>query len=276
MMTLEAASTYFDRTQVTTLAGVKLFKCQIENFDDSKRDAGAAYRRIMSVKAGTQVPIGTAVKALGRTWLVGNSEPDGLASIHREKYVIHPATETFNVSTLSGYLTAATVAQSPGSAHWVKDSKQLETSSDSAQIYDLSFPRNTSFPERAVVWSADAVYLNLAEHNQASGLKILSGLRLPAGALGTATVAPRTYDPVVGSYTLGAGANLPCLRVRWQSLFAYGSQMAERYQEGDVSLVLPAGTVVDTASLVSVSGQPFQVLAVLSLSGAVVLHAREI
>lgn len=275
MMTLEAASTYFDRTQVTDLAGVKLFKCQIENFDDSKRDAGAAYRRVMSVKAGTPVPTGGAVKALGRTWLVGNSEPDGLASVHREKYVIHPATETFNVSTLSGYLTAATVAQSPGSAHWVKDSKQLETSSDSAQIYDVSFSRNTLVPERAVVWTATDAYLNLAEHNQASGLKVLAGLRLPAGALGTATLTPRTYDPVAGAYVSGTPANTPCLKVRWQSLFAYGSQTAERYQEGDVSLVLPAGTEVDTAALVALAGAPYQVLAVLSLSGAVVLHARE-
>ena len=54
----------------------------------------------------------------------------------------------------------------------------------------------------------------------------------------------------------------------------YGSQAAEKYQEGDVAIVLPTGTTATTNTLITLSGVIYQTLAVLDVAGAVVLHSR--
>ena len=72
MMTMREVSRYFDRVQASNpITGAPLFLCQFANYDGSKRDAFAAYRRVMSTDPDTAVQPGHVVSALA-VLVVGN------------------------------------------------------------------------------------------------------------------------------------------------------------------------------------------------------------
>lgn len=274
-MKLSEAASYFDRSAATVPeTGKILFMGQIDPFDDSRRDSSAAYRRILSVRPGTAIPASRVVKMLGVVWMIGDMEPDGLEELHREKYVIQRAQSTLKVSRLSGFLAGTVASVLWSSAQWVKDAKQLEVSSVTPQIFDVSFPDGSDIRVQDVLWDDVTAYLVLAPHRQASGILSANCLKLDQALPIAANVATRTYSPTLGTYSTSAGTSVNALLVRWQSLFAYGSQAAERYQEGDVAIVLPTAAAATTATVVTLSGVTYQTLAVLDIAGAVVLHAR--
>lgn len=276
-MKLSSAAAYFDRTpayDVTT--GKVLFRGQIDPYDDSKRDANAAYRRVLSVRPGTAMPASRVVRMMDVVWIIGSMEPDGLLELHRQKYVLQRAPLAMNVSRLSGFLSSTVALTVRASSQWIKDAKQLEESSKMPQLYDLYMPEGTAVQVQDVVWSATEAYLVLALHNQASGIMSVHCLKLDQIAPVSATLATRTYNPVTGTYSVSAGSAVNALRVRWQSLFQYDSQMSDRYQEGDIAIVLPTGTSAGTSTLITLSGVTYQTLAVLSIAGAVVLHSRRV
>jgi hypothetical protein len=275
MMSLTQASSYFDRTAVSAPdTGQILFMGQLEPYDDSKRDAASAYRRILSVKSGTPIPASRVVKMFDKVWIIGASEPDGFEDIHRVKYVTHYAPVQLKVSRPNGFLFEAASSTLWASPQWIKDSKQLETSSDIPQIFDIALPDGSDVRVHDVLWATGMAFLILATHLQASGLLVANSLKLDQIAPATAGLVVRTYNPVNGNYTNGVTVQTPALLVRWQSLFAYGSQSSERYQEGDVSIILPTGTAASTGTTVDLAGVTYQAMAVLDVSGAVVLHAR--
>ena len=276
MMSLTQASTYFDRTPAYSVTnGALLFKCQIDPYDDSKRDASAAYRRILSVAPGTVMPAEGAFTALSQIWLIGGMEPDGLEQVHRQKYVILPARTQLKVSRPNQYLSGTYASIQHASAGWVKDAKQLETSSEQPQIYDVFFHAGADVRERDILWNGVEGYLALSPRRVASDLLSVACLRLEAPA-GTVSKIARTYNPSTGAYADSAPVNVQALVVRWQSLYKYGSQADARFQEGDLSLMLPTGTVVDTTTKFQIAGFDFQVLSVDDLSGVPVAHIREL
>jgi hypothetical protein len=274
-MNLADASRYFDRTTATdVVTGKTLFRCQIDPFDESKRDAAAAYRRVMSVAPGTAMPSNNVAVIMGRVWMIGGYEPDGLEDLHRVKYVVQAASVQLKVSRLNLFLSGAYSSETYACPTWTKDAKQLEVSSETPQIFDVTLPLGTDVHPDDVLWGSATAYLVLASHPQASGMLVANCLKLDQSAPLQATISTRTYDPVTGTYGAPVDTLANSLLVRWQSLFKYGSQMSERYQEGDVSIVLPAGTVVTTSTKITLSGVSYQVLAVLDIAGAVVAHAR--
>ena len=276
-MKLADASSYFDRTPALDLTtGLGLFMGQIGNYDDSKRDASAAYRRVLSVRPGTVMPASMVVSMLNKVWMIGAMEPDGLEELYREKYVLQQASGQLNVSRLSGFLSSTVAGTYWASANWVKDAKQLEVSSETPQIFDITMPGAADVRVHDIVWTTGVAYLVLSPRQVASGYVQVNSLKLDQTAPVVASMTTRTYSPTTGTYTSAAPANVNALLVRWQSLFEYGSQTSERYQEGDAAIVLPSGTVVSTSTKITVSSVAYQVLSVLDLDGAVVLHARKV
>lgn len=274
-MKLVDASSYFDRTEaLDPVTGRVLFLGQIGSYDDSKRDASSAYRRVLSVRPGTAIPASRAVKMLGVTWIIGNMEPDGLEELYRNKYVLQQSQGSFNVSRLAGFLSGSVANTQYASAHWVKDAKQLEVSSVAPHLFDLTTSATADVRLHDVIWNASQAFLVLSPRQQPSGYLISNSLELDQIVPIAATITGRQYDPVLGEYTAPTAVVANSLVVRWQSLFEYGSQASERYQEGDVSIVLPLSAVVDTASTVTVGPVVYQVLAVMEISEAVVVHAR--
>jgi hypothetical protein len=274
VITLADASSFFDRTPVVDInTGRNLFYAQFDPYDDSRRDSATAYRRIMSVRAGTSMPSNRVVSVFGRKWIVGDSEIDGLEETHREKFVMHPARRLLNVSSLSGYLTSTVSATTWADTSWVKDSKEEETSSRAIPLYSVYLPRTAPVSEYSVLWEGAEAFLAQPVHDQASGIRTVTALKLEYPVVSSSRTT-RTYDPVQGSYTGSTTTSLPCLRVRWQSLYRYGSMGDARFQEGDDSFVLPTGTTIATKDTLTVSGVVWNVLSVESLGGAVVVHGR--
>lgn len=274
MLTLADASSYFDRTPVLdATTGATLFYGQIDLYDDAKRDSATAYRRVLSVKPGTALPASRALRIHGSAWIVGASELDGLAVAHRQKYVLHPAPTKVGLVSLSGFVTAAAAPEYWADMVWFKDGKEDAVSSRVVPMYTAYLAQSVSLPEYSVIKQGAAAYLVETPHGQASGIQSATCAKLEF-APADATLATRTYDPVQGKYTASTDTTVKCLRVRWQSLFLYGSQGDAKYQEGDCSLVFPTGTTLATKDRVTLAGQVWSILAVETLGGAVVAHGR--
>lgn len=279
MLTLAQASSFFDRTAVFDPTGsTRLFYGQVGNFDDSRRDAGSAYRRILSITPGTTLPNPAAVNIHGQVWLVGSKEIDGLEEMHRDKYVLQACTAEYSLSSLSVYVSGAvspsTLKRWAG-VEWVKDGKEIGSSSDTVRFYTVFLPSGTPVRERQVVVSplGGEVYLVMSVHTLPSGFVSANTVRLDS-TLTTSQITPRAYSAATGAYTLGAAATVACLQVRWQNLFAYDTEAEARYQEGDETLVFPSGTPVNTASLITYAGRTWRAVSVDDLGGAVTVHAR--
>lgn len=274
MLTLAEASSYFDRTEVRDPdTNTVLFKGQTDVYDDSRRDAGGAYRRILSVAPGTAMPPKKAVRIRGQVWLLGNLEKDGLEEAHRDKYVLQPAPVKYSISRLPGFLTAQVAVSQWGSAEWVKDGKEIEVSSRYVQQYYVYFSTDADVREYDVIWWGLSAYLALSVHPQASGYLVATCVKLEHAAV-NATLSTRTYDPALGEFVASVPTTVRAMRVRWQSLFSYGSEADTKYKEGDCSIVLPTGTQVATKDTITLAGTTWSVLSVDDIGGAVVVHGR--
>lgn len=274
MLTLADASVYFDRTPILSVTnGATLFYGQVGPYQDTARDSATAYRRILSVKPGTSIPANRLVKIHGSVWIVGDSETDGMENPHRDKYVMHPAATQVQVHRLAGYLTPTVAFTSWGDMVWLKDGKEEASSSRAISMYSAYLPLGAGLQEYDVIKVGALGYLVQPAHEMASGILSATCVRLDH-AVATATIGTRVYDPVQGKYTSSTTTTASCLRVRWQSLYLFDTQASTRYQEGDCSLVLPAGTVLATKDTITLAGVLWSVLAVDNLGGAVVAHAR--
>ena len=274
MLTLAEASTYFDRTEILDPDnGNLLFYGQIDPFDDSKRDAGGAYRRILSVAPGTPVPANRAIRALGRVYLMGTEEVDGLEEEHRVKYVLQAAASSVTIHRLPGFVSGTPAGTAWASIQWVKDGKEIGTSSDIAHEYTIFLGLGADVRAQDVVTAGGKAYLVISSRPQPSGFLTAESVELDY-ALSQASITGRTYDAVAGSYTASAPVAVNCARVRWQNLFSQRAEAAAQYKDGDDTLVFPTGTTLNTASRITLAGKPWQVVSVDALGGAVTVHAR--
>lgn len=276
MLKLSEASSYFDRTEIKDPdTGSLLFLGQVDPFDDAKRDAGGAYRRILSVAPGTTLPAARAIRIFGQVWLAGSSEVDGLEEMHRDKYVLQQAHVKYSVSRLPAYLTATPTLSSWGSVEWVKDAKEIDSSSRAVPIFTVYFGSAADVREYDIIWWGVSAHLATAVHLQASGFLAATCVKLEYPAV-DATLSTRTYDPAAGAYTSTTTSAVKALRVRWQSLFLYGSQADAHYKSGDCTIVLPSGTTVATKDTLTLAGKVWGVVSVEALAGAVLVHGRPV
>lgn len=277
MMTLAAASSYFDRTEaLDAYTGASLFLCQIDPYDDSKRDAMVAYRRVLSVAAGVQIPAHRVISIFGAVWMVaGEPEIDGLAEVHRIKYVLQMADGKVNIGSLTQFLDGVPATTTFGFPGWVKDAKQIEESSDVTNLFEIILPLGTEVLPKQVIWRDGVAYLALSSRRLPSDFVSVNAVRLDQAAPLDADLQQRIYSPATGAYVLGEVVYRTALRVRWQSLFQYDAQMAERFQEGDFTLVLPEETDVSTSTRITFEGLALSVLAVMQVPGGVAVHVRK-
>lgn len=276
MLTLAQASSYFDRTQAyDAYSGAPAFLCQVDPYDDSKRDAMVAYRRVLSVAPGVQIPAGRAVTIFDIVWLVaGEPEVDGLEQAHRVKYVMQMADGLLNMGTVTDFLAGTPARAVYGFPGWVKDAREEGESSSIAGMYELLVPLGTPAAPLQVFWQAGAAYLSLSARRLPSDFVGLTCLKLDQVAPVNATLQHRVFNAVAGTHTLGAAVSRPALRVRWQNLFRYDAQMDQRFQEGDFTLAFPLGTAIDHSTRVTFEGVQHRVLAVNEHPGVVAAHLR--
>jgi hypothetical protein len=276
MMTLAAASAYFDRTEVFDgYTGASLFFAQIDPYDDSKRDAMVAYRRVLSVAPGVSIPDHRCIRVFGAVYIVaGEPSIDGLSEAHRVKYVLQSADGHFKVGSISQFLASTPAATVYGFASWVKDAKQEGESSDVANVFEVILPLGTAVKPQQMLWQDGVAYIAISVRRLPSDYVGITAVRLDQIEPIAATIQSRVYNPAAGAYTLGSAEIAQGLRVRWQSLFRYDAQLEERHQEGDFTLALPEATPVNSSSKISFGGATYGVLAVNPIEGAVTVHVR--
>lgn len=278
MMTLAAASAYFDRTQVfDAYSGAPLFLAQVDPYDDSKRDAMVAFRRILSVAPTIAMPAHRAVRIFGSVWIIsGEPMPDGLEEVHRAKYVIQMCDGALGVGSISDFLAGAPRSTAFGFPSWVKDAKAEAESSDIANLFEVVFAHGTPVRERDVIWRAGRAFLALSVRQLASDFVAANALELEQALPQKAVLQARQYSPALGEYELGPTVTSKALRVRWQSLFRYDAQMDERFQEGDFTLALPAGVEVTTSTRIQFEGLTLGVMGVSAFEDGVAVHVRRL
>lgn len=274
MLTLAEASGYFDLTPILDPDNAtELFFGQIGVYDDSKRDAGAAYRRILSVAADTTIPAARAIRALGQVYLVGAQELDGLETVHRAKYVLQAASLKASVYTLSGFVAGTAGTSAWAEAQWVKDGKETGESSNAAREHTIYLASGTALPDKAVITQGTRNFIVTSARQMASGFLAVEAVELDYPK-SSAALTSQSYDPRTGVFTAGAVVTAGCQRVRWQNLFEQRSESAAAYRDGDDTLVLPSSTAVTTSTRITLAGKPWQVVSVDTLGGAVTVHAR--
>jgi hypothetical protein len=272
---LSQVSSFFDRTEVTDpVTGLTLFRCQLMAYDESRRDSYPAHRRVISVAPGTVIPPARALDIYGETWIVGSAHADGWESQHRVKYVIHKAGGPAAVYRLAGYLAGTPAAQMYGDLQWVTDKKELEVSSNVPQKHVAILPEGTALEGYDVVVVAGRAILVGSQSERVSGFTEGYGILQASAAPTSVQLISRTYSPATSSYTDTTSAPLAAMKVRWQELFAYEDQAAERFQEGDCTWVLPATAAVTTTSVIRHGSADFAVMAVRAAYGCKLVHAR--
>lgn len=273
-MELVDVASFFDRVPaLDPVSGATLFNCQLLAYDESKRDAFTAYRRIMSTNPGVTMPADRVVELHGVNWMVGEGQTDGWEQAHRRKYVLHQASGRANVYRLASWLAGTPDSTPLGDLQWVKDVKELEVSSRSPQRFIAIFATPADLREYDVVAFGGRAVLVTSVMRSAAGYTEGTG-NLQEMPLGGVTLSSRTYNPATGGYTPGASVTVNGMKVRWQELYAYEDQLAERYQEGDCTWVLPASAAVSTSTEIIFGLEKYTVLAVRSVAGCKAVHAR--
>jgi hypothetical protein len=273
MMNLAQASAYFDRLEVDDAdTGDLLFLAQVDPYAESVRDAGAAYRRVLSVKPGTAVPRDRGLRVLDLVWLAGNMEPDGLDQLHRQKYVLQPA-ERVSLSTLDGHLAGTFPTLAWAGIEWTRDVKEGNISSQVTAQYNGYFPALNPPAVNSIVQQNGLTLLVRAVREMASGFAVAILVKLEA-PVQTVSVSYRTYDPVSGSYTPTATVDTPALRTRWQDLFEYTDQADGKFREGDDVMVFRAQAMIDSRARITAAGQAWTVQGTQNLPGVTLAHVR--
>jgi len=275
-MELVDVASFFDKIPARDpVSGALLFHCQILAFDESKRDAYTAYRRILSVHPDTVVPVGRVISAYGTKWMIGEGQSDGWENEHRRKHVLHKVTGQVSVYRLSGFLTGTPAAQVWGDIQWVADKKEMEVSSRTPQKFAAILPSSTTVQLGDVIVLGETTVLVGARTAHASGFVQAEGTEQWMPDAASVTLTTRTYSPAAGGYTSPTNTTVSAWRVRWQDMFAYDDQLDERYQEGDCTWVLPASATVSTATEITYGAFKYTVLAIREEFGCKLIHARQ-
>lgn len=274
-MELVDVSSFFDRTPAKDPdTGVELFRCQLLAYEESKRDAYTAYRRILSTAPSVVTPAGRVVNIHGTNWLLGTSATDGWGVEHRRKYVIHAAQGLVKVHRLAGFLTGTPAATLWGDLQWVVDKKELEVSSRVPQRFAAILPEIADVRVGDILTLGDTTVMVSSKAQRVSGFLEADGMAQWMSQPVTVEVHTRTYSPSAGGYSNQTTDTVPGLKARWQEMYTYDDQLAERYQDGDCTWVLPEATQISTSSELVHGQERFTVLSVQVGDDCKLIHAR--
>ena len=275
MLTMREVSRYFDRTIVTDPdTGAELFRAQFANYDGSKRDAYAAYRRIMSVDPDVVIPVDRCIAAMGHTWILGDGHPEGWEQLHRRKFVAHRALGGARLYTLAGFLDGDPPRVTWGDIQWLGTTAEEGISSALPDFYLAILPDNQVADQYDIIEVGGTTILVRAAAHFASGFMEARGYQQPADALQAVVILHRKFNPATGGYDLLASASAPSVKARWQELFQYTDQLDERFQEGDAVLAVPAGTIVQMSDRLERAGEEFLIQNLTPMAGVLVIHVR--
>lgn len=255
-MRLAKVATFFDRTPCCdAYTGVYLFNAQFALFDDVKRDSEAAERRVLSMSSACTIPHRRVVLIDGSRYILGHGTPDYFnGTAIRTGYVAHEANLSAQVRTL-----AQACRGQLGSYLW---SAKFQVKTDAFQEQDSAIPEQVHLhfgatesvaPNQVITLSGRHYLVRRADIGSAGTLIVMADEQ-PGGPV-AATLSGGSYDPVADTMT-NSSVSITVMRLRWQSLFAYGAKPSPTFGPDDDQFAIAKldATPVPGASVVLSSG----------------------
>lgn len=276
-MRLATAARHFDRTlcQDTFLPSTQFYG-QFDVFDDSKRDGATVVRRVLSLSPSVAIPPRRVVTVLDEQWIIGEHQDDHYrGAFLRRKYIVQRASAASIQSIAQALGTAGTVL-TYASKLWVKDLKEAEVSSKLLGFFNIYLPSGETLAIGNLITVAGRVHIVRNTFLSAAGFLVAEADELELTALTVGSYVPQTYTPATDERAAGAPVALNVLRLRWQDQYAYANQAEPKYEEGDFRAIIRKADVAaaKTNDLLTLGGEPFEILAVSNEGDCWGLHLR--
>lgn len=279
-MRLSRAATFFDHLVARdAYSGNYAFNCQLGLYDESRRDAVGAQRRVISMAPHlvASVPVRRTVELqdVGRFILGELVNTDTYAGGPlRASLVAHAAPEAIHYGT-PGQVISQTGATLYAGLAWAKDWKEGEISSRVHAYYDVFVARREPLGEGVYFLLDDEHYRVRSSYVSEMGFRVLESDALGMALKAIVIHQSGTYDPIADTHT-AAPASGNGLFFHYQANFRYFQQITDDYERGDAVAIVPKSTfaAVSRSSKVEVGGALYSILAVSSESDCWHLHLR--
>lgn len=268
-MRLHLAAKHFNRMPCNDgYTGAFLYNGQLQLFDDSKRDSESSERRIIELAPELSPPARNVIEVHGVRYILGHGFQDSaLGSVIRRKYIAHEATNLSTWYTLQQLCQNTTGTQAWAAKAWVKDSKEIDESSDMIGVNHIHMSTSEAVAPTNIILFDGGYHIVRKTTKGPAGTLVVTCDEVPEPAIETATLNNVVYDPINETSTVTT-TSIRVLRLRWQSLFEYRDAASPSFNPEDLQVVIAktVATPVVGATLVMSDGD-FQIDSIMSETG---------
>lgn len=279
-MNLHSVSTRFDKTVCTDAYNpTTMFLGQLDIFDDSKRDGVTVDRRILSCSPDVVIPARRTILIDGKAWLIGQNNPDSFRGRPiRSRYILH-ACEYLGILQTAKELLSSGGLPLYAATVWIKDSKEMETSSKLYSFFNAYFAKGEPVEAGMFLTLGSVSYRIRNVFESAAGVTVGEASVLPNGSFQTALykgTAGQTYDAINDNYTTSADVTIDGIYERFGDSYEYESQAAEKYQIGDRLFTIEVSSVANpkVGDNLTLLGGPWRVVSVQASGNCWELQVR--
>lgn len=274
-MKLKRAAKYFDKTKaVDAYDGARSFKCQLEPLDMYRTEGTRIKVRNMSTDPFQLIPPRRTIKIDDQAYLVSDASYDywGNEKI-RARYVIQGADHVVEIRTIQEVLDDVTGTLAYASIDFNKYGTDERDSADYHAQYHVYFGREDVRENDIISTSDGRHYLVKNRYLTPAGIIDAISNELDSPVIDAATFKVRTYNPITDSFT-DSSSTIRCIRLRWQDYFTYLSQGSEKFERGDIQVLVPSSVTPKAADVIDMSDGQWRVLSVVDGTGYRSLHMR--
>lgn len=234
-MDLVAVSRRFDMTPLwDAYTGEKLSAtCQVTVWDNPRRDGLTTLRRTLSMAYSVELPARHTLIIGGQVWIVSAySNPDTWEKdVSRKGYVAQLA-ELGRISRTSQLLDGSGEYVYM-SRVWVKDVKDITTSSEFQSQYYIYFTKGENFEEGEFAFIKDRWHIIRNVYTSTAGFYIAECNELEPECIFSLSVDVGDYDPVSETTTKDI-RQIPVIKLDWRDDYTNSLPSAEPQQVGDI------------------------------------------
>ena len=273
-MKLKNVSKFFDKTKaVDAYNSSYSFKCQVEPLDMYRTEGTRIKIRNMSTAPEVVIPVRRVIKIDDQAYIVSDSSLDHWSGeAIRSRYVLQGADHVVEIRTIAQVLENAPGVQAWASIDFNKYSTDERDSADYHPQYHIFLGEDTA-AEHTIIHTTERTYLVKNSYKTPSGLYDAICNELDDPVIDAATFKVRTYNPITDSFT-DSSSTIRCIRLRWQDYFTYLSQGSEKFERGDIQVLVPSSVTPKAADVIDMSDGQWRVLSVVDGTGYRSLHMR--
>lgn len=247
MKLASAANRFNDMICTDGYTGVALFVAQLGLYDDNKRDSETQERRVISVAPSVVPPARRVIAAAGTRFIMGHGNPDDYkGKTIRVGYLAHEATYLSQLRNLAQVCLAQPGTTAWSGRAWVKDAAYSQQSSNLTPENHFHFAASETIAEGSTLTFNGVLNIVRSFNHGAGGTLIALCEEMDAGAVEVGLLSTGVYDPVLDAVAAGT-VSVTVVRMRWQSLFAYRSNMAPSFAPGDIQLAIAKSAATPVA-----------------------------